>query len=134
VACLIVAVDKAFGTGVPGGTHEGGVVPRGGSIEHCPEKLCFQFLPSFIRNFEMWAAFFGDALLFGFVRLPSLPLSLLLAVMPRHGVGSGNGFLGGDLIKLGGRITVRELFITILKTLSKETRRLLTIKQHTKEL
>ena len=45
------------------------------------------------------------------------------------GLSSGNGFLGGGLMKLGGRITLRELFMTILKILLKDTRQLLTIER-----
>ena len=45
------------------------------------------------------------------------------------GLSSGDGFLGGGLMKLGGRITLRELFMTILKILLKDTRQLLTIER-----
>ena len=63
VACLVVAVDKAFGTDVPAGAHEGGVVPLGAIHRAFPCKIAF---PVFV--------FFHQKFPFGFVQLPFPPL------------------------------------------------------------
>jgi hypothetical protein len=50
------------------------------------------------------------------------PLPFCLPLSPGVGLGLGDGFLGEGLMKLGGRITLRELFMTISKISLKDTR------------
>jgi hypothetical protein len=100
----------------------------GRSFKHFPAKSPFQILLSFRRNLEMGAAFLmirspstsSDFLFFPPFCFPSSPEGVTVVMV--------DNFLGGELIKLGVRVTLMELFMTISKTSSKQTRRSLTIK------
>jgi hypothetical protein len=95
VACLVVAVNKAFGMDVPAGAHEGGVIPLGAIHRAFPCKILFPVLGD-------GGGIFGDAFPFGFVQLPFPPFPLL-AVVPRCGVGFRQWVLGRRLDKIGGK-------------------------------
>ncbi len=67
VACLVVAVNKAFGTDVPAGAHEGGVVPLGAIFRAFPCKIVFPVLAFLHQKLGDGGGVLGDALSFGFV-------------------------------------------------------------------
>ena len=67
VACLVVAVNKAFDMDVPAGAHEGGVIPLGAIHRAFSCKILFPVLGD-------GGGIFGDAFPFGFVQLPFPPL------------------------------------------------------------
>ncbi len=127
VTCFVVAVDKAFATDVPAGTHECGVVPLGTILGALAGKMLLPILPSFIKNLEMGAGFFtmhSPLISPDFLFFP--PLFFLLPSADAAPVEVGGDF-GAGLTKFGGRVTLMVLFITILKTSSKQTRRSFTI-------
>ncbi len=124
---LVVAIAEAFPTDIPAGTRGGVVVPLGTIPCVFTRKIALPNLIVLHEKIHDGGSVFDDALPFGFVGLPFFILPL--SVIPWHRVSSGIGVLGEGLIKLGGRITLRELLSTILRTLSKQTRQLLTIKQ-----
>ncbi len=129
MARLVVAVNEVFGTDAPAGAHEDGVIPLRAISQAFSCKIASPVFAFLDQKFRDGGGVLDDAISGGFVRLPFLPLSFLLVVVPRRGVGFGHGFLGGDLMKLGRRIMLRELFMTILKILSKDPRQSLTIER-----
>jgi hypothetical protein len=101
--CLVVAVNKAFGMDVPTGAHEGGVVPLGAIHQAFPCKIVIPVLAFLHQKFGDGGSIFGDALPFGFVRFPFLPLPFLLAAIPWRGVELGQWIFGRGVDKIGGK-------------------------------
>jgi hypothetical protein len=125
---LVVAANKAFGADVPAGAHGGGFIPLGTIPCAFPCKIMVPNLALFHQEFGDGGEVLDNVLPFNFVGLPFFP-SFPLPSFPGVTVVAFVGFLGGGLLKLGGRMTLRELFMTISKTLPKQTRLLLTIKR-----
>jgi hypothetical protein len=124
---LAVAIAETFPTDVPVGAHEGVVVPLGTIPCAFSCKIPLPNLIILHEKFRDGGGVFDYALFSNFVVLPLVVLPL--SVIPGLGVSLGVGFLGDGLIKLGGRVTLRELFSTVSRTLSKQTRQSLTIKR-----
>jgi hypothetical protein len=120
VTSLVVAVNKAFATKVPAGAHEGGVVPFGAILQAFPCKIALPDLAFLQKKFVDGGSVFGDCspltlsdfLFFPPFCFPSSPGGMTVVAV--------DGFLGGGSIKLGGRVTLAELFMTISKTSSKQ--------------
>ena len=85
LACLVVAVDEAFSKDVPSGAHEDGVVPLGTISRAFSCKIAPPIFAFLYQKFGDGGSILDNAIPGGFVRLPFLPLSLLLALVPRWG-------------------------------------------------
>ncbi len=81
VTSLVVAVNKAFGTDVPAGVHEGFFISLGTIPSAFPCKITLPNLAFFHQEFDDGGRVFDDALPFNFFRLP-LFSSLLFVIIP----------------------------------------------------
>ncbi len=125
---IVAIVNKAFSADVPAGAHAGVFVPLGTipCAFYC--KIVLQTLPSFMGKSLIGVEFLttrtlltsSDFLFFSPVHFLSSPGKTVAVVV---------GFLGGGIIKLGGRIMSGDPLRTISKTSSKQARRSLTIKR-----
>jgi hypothetical protein len=86
VTSLVVAVDKAFGTDVPAGAHEGGFIPLGTILCAFPCKIMLPNLALFHQEFGDEGRVFDDVLPFNLIGLP-LFSSLSFAIIPGHDCG-----------------------------------------------
>jgi hypothetical protein len=119
---LVVAIAETLPADVPAGTHEGVVVPLG-TVPHaffC--KIALLKLIILHEKSHDGDGVFDYALFSDFIGLPLVVLPLSVVPWLGVGVSLGVGFLGDGLIKLAGRVTLRELFSTVSRTLSKQTR------------
>ncbi len=101
--------------------HEGVVVPLGTIPCAFSCKIALSNLVVLHEKSHDGGGIFDYALLSDFVGLPLIVL--LLSIVPWRRGEFGRWLLG----RLGGRIKLRELFSTVSRTLSKQTRRSLTI-------
>ncbi len=88
--------------------------------------LVFAFL---YQKFGDGGGALDDAISSGFIGFPFLPFSLLLAVVPRRGVGFGRWVLGRGFDEVGWEDHVEGGIHDILKISLKDTRRSLTMER-----
>jgi hypothetical protein len=115
---LVVAITEAFPMDVPASAHEVVVVPLGTIPCAFSHKIALSNLIILHEKFCDGGGVFDGALPSDFVGLPLF--ILLLSIVPWSGGEFGCWLFGRWLIKLGGRIMLRELLSTISRSLSKK--------------
>ncbi len=101
MACLVVAVDKAFAMDPPAGTHESGVIPFGAIPQAFSCKIAPPVFAFLQLKFGDGGGVLDDAIPGGILGFPLLSSPFLLAVVSWCKVGLGRWVLGRGFDEVG---------------------------------